>query len=291
MYDVAKPDYTIWQFTDEIYKVVRFKRSGYDGPPSLLKLHKDLQETNDTKLDNNYSRAKSKVLQYALCNPWTWFFTGTLDKGKYDRHDLQKYHDDLSQFIRDQRKKHKAKIQYLLVPEAHKDGAWHMHGLIHNLPESAIEVFTLDKHPAKVVKGGYKNWVDYSEKFGFCSLGRIKHPVATAFYVSKYVSKDVSKRAGDMGKHLHFASRPLRSASAVSDVYGSCSELDSKLTWHGDFCSTGMVKDEDWTFAVRFDENIPFNLPQTEQLQPEKGFHPSKLTPEYLQLNFDQKWW
>ena len=59
------------------------------------------------------------VLQYALCNPWDYFFTGTIDRTKFNRFDLATYQSRLSQFIRDKRKKYHSQIQFLLVPEHH----------------------------------------------------------------------------------------------------------------------------------------------------------------------------
>lgn len=80
------PLYAIHQFREDVFKVVAFKRRL---DPDALFLHDPGEENrNDTKLDNNFSRARSMVLQYALCNPWDDFFTGTLDKAKYDRYNL-----------------------------------------------------------------------------------------------------------------------------------------------------------------------------------------------------------
>lgn len=70
------PLYAIHQYRDDIYKVVAFRRRA----PSVVRLRREEQQVNDTKLDNNFSRARSMVLQYALCNPWEYFFTGTLDR-------------------------------------------------------------------------------------------------------------------------------------------------------------------------------------------------------------------
>ena len=80
-----------------------------------------------------------------------------------------------------------------------------------------------------MVNSDYMNWPDYQQKFGFCSLGPVKHPIATAFYITKYVSKDLSLRGKDVGKHLYFHSRPLKKAEHASNVYfynmGKCWEL------------------------------------------------------------------
>ena len=95
-----------------MFKVVAFK--GNRDPDAVFVRTREEQQTNDNKLANNFSRARSMVLQYALCNPWDYFFTGTLDEKKYDRYNVDKFMNDLSQFVRDKRKKYDAKFQVLL---------------------------------------------------------------------------------------------------------------------------------------------------------------------------------
>lgn len=250
------PLYTIHQYREDIYKVVCSKRNlGADG---LYLRDPDEFQRNENKLDNNFSRARSMVLQYALCNPWDYFFTGTLDRAKQDRHNLDTFASRLMQFIRDKRKAYQAKFQVLLVPERHENGAWHIHGLVYGLPPSALIPFYCMRQmgefvPDKLVNGGFFNWPDYMGKFGFCSLAPIRDPIATAWYITKYVSKDLSRRAGDLGKHLYFHSRPLRTAERVSDVYAYNRQLEDYCVNDYDFCKTGMVENAAWYFPYVWD--------------------------------------
>lgn len=95
------PLYTIHKYREDTFKVVCFKRNLDSDGLALRVRDPDEFQHNETKLDNNLSRARSMVLQYALCNLWEWFFTGTLDKRKYDRFNLDKYMIDLPQWVRD----------------------------------------------------------------------------------------------------------------------------------------------------------------------------------------------
>lgn len=279
MAGLVSPIYTIHQYTEEIYKVICFK--GVRDPEKVLLRDRSEDRHNDTKLDSNFSRARSMVLQYALCNPWEYFFTGTLDQAKFDRYDLDTYSARLMQFIRDKRKKYAAKFQVLLVPEQHKDGAWHIHGLVHDLPETALAPFT-PPTPRHLIENGFLNWPDYMEKFGFCSLAPIRDPVATAFYITKYVSKDLSRRAGDLGKHLYFHSRPLRKAEKASEVYLYNPELEDYCTADFDFCKTGMVEDAAWYFPYQWDGT---EIPAEQSLVPKpvenplQNFQPWTIDP------------
>ena len=88
----------------------------------LVKHKKGIQITNNTdfenvhskgieKLENNISRAKSSVTEYALCNNWEFFVTLTIDKKKQDRYDLQKYIHDLGVWIGNYNKKYDTKLK------------------------------------------------------------------------------------------------------------------------------------------------------------------------------------
>lgn len=253
---IVQPRYTITRYTDQIYKIVRFNRSCFSLPG--LRDHSQ-DKHHDAKLDPSISRARSVVLQIALCNDWEYFFTGTLDQSKMDRYDLKEFNRSLSQWIRDRRKTYGSKIEFLLVPEMHKDGAWHIHGLLRGVPDSALQDFLPGVHPDKLCFKGYKWWPDYSRKFGFCSLGRIRNPVACAFYIAKYITEDLGNRRSQLGRHLYYASWHLARAYRIASLFGWHSALDCLLDHHYDFCSTGMTKisdNVDWTFPLQFDENI-----------------------------------
>lgn len=96
------PLHSIHQYSEEIYKVVAFK--GIRDPENPRVRDREHEQHYDAKLNEAFCRAKSLVLQYALCNPWDWFFTGTLDETKFNRYNLDGYQQKLSQFIRDKRK-------------------------------------------------------------------------------------------------------------------------------------------------------------------------------------------
>lgn len=165
---------------------------------------------NDEKLLNNLIRAKTKVREYALCNYFEYFATFTLDKDKYDRYNLPKFIKDLGQFIRDYRKKYKSNIQYLLIPEQHKDGAWHIHGLLMGIKEEHLISFdTIPGVPGRLKNRGYYNFVLYEKKFGFNSLGKIKDTDKVANYITKYITKDFGKDI-ELNHKSYYCSRGLK---------------------------------------------------------------------------------
>lgn len=255
--------HTVYQYTADIYKFVQWYsvriRSG-PGP-------KDQQKHHDHKLASSISRAKRVILEKALCNEWEWFCTFTISKDHFDRKNLETWRDSFTQWMRDQRKKGK-KIRYLLVPEMHQDGSWHAHGFLSGLAESDLISFADmhkrgDKVPRKLWKSSYMNWEAYQQKFGFCSLGKIKNSTAAGFYVTKYITKENDRMVKAVGLHSYYASLGLNTAQKFVDFFGRDPLVDKLLVNKYDFCATGMthLKDRvDWGMkAVELAEAAPYS--------------------------------
>lgn len=166
---------------------------------------------NDEKLANNISRSRSRVLELALCNPWEWFVTLTLDGRKQQRDDLDGFVKDLGNWVGNFNRKYGCKMKYLLVPELHDDGkSWHMHGLFHDVPASAV---VRNEH-------GYFDIPYYRNRFGYISLSVVKSHERVSHYITKYISKSMSARIGDRAKHLFYSSKGLNSRIIVLETSG-----------------------------------------------------------------------
>lgn len=218
--------YSIKKYNDDLYKFtfhkVPVRNSGFE-KINNVPMNRS-RDVNDEKLDNHISRAKNKIFEYAACNEFDYFLTLTLDSKKYDRYDLGKYIKDLGQMIRDYRKKYKVDIQYLLIPEPHQDGAWHMHGLIKGIPKEQLKLFTLeDKLPYRLrelIQEGRKiyNWEKYSEKFGWCTLEPVRSQEAVAKYITKYITKSLKlELKREKEKKLYYVTRGLKTAVKVKE--------------------------------------------------------------------------
>jgi len=166
---------------------------------------------------------------------------------------------------------------------------WHVHGLISNLSGTTVRRFH-PPEPWNLVNGNCLNWPDYMCNFGFCSLDSVKYPVATAFYITKYVSKELSLRDGDLGKYLYFHSRPLQKAEHASNVYLSNVGLDKICIHDHDFCKTGTVQNASWVFPQRDGAEVvdEISLDPLKPLKPELGFRPWEIGPFYEQTVIPQ---
>lgn len=197
--------------------------------------------SNDSKLENNIIRAKSKIFELAFCNLWQYFFTGTLDAAKYDRTDLAKFHKDLTQFIRNYNRRFQVNIKFLFIPELHSDGkSWHLHGFIMGLPIEHLKQFQvgdiMGKAIAEKVKNGETvfNWLAYAKKFGFCDLEPIRNGEAVSKYVTKYINKELGNCVTALGAHLYYHSKGLAVARRVA--LGDASAVADVFSWeHADY--------------------------------------------------------
>lgn len=182
---------------------------------------------NNKKMENNISRAKSAVTEYALCNDWEHFVTLTIDKKKQDRYDMKKYIHDLGVWIGNYNKKYNTKLSYLLIPEKHEDGATHCHGLFNGVSSDSLTIN----------KNNYLDMPYYFNRFGYISLSPIKNKDACAFYMTKYITKDMSCRLEDVGEHLYYCSRGLKRKEVF--LYGDI-DIDDKYKrafYRNEYCN------------------------------------------------------
>lgn len=184
--------------------------------------HSARGSVNEEKLENNIIRAKNKIFELAFCNPWDWFFTGTLNSEFYNRADLKKFKKDLSQYIRNYNRKYQLDIDYLLIPELHSDGVnWHIHGLIHGLPAEHLQRFQIGdkigKALSKKVRRGdiVYNWSAYAKKFGFCDLEPIMSVERLSKYITKYINKSLFNSVRELNANLYYRSCGLKTAKTL----------------------------------------------------------------------------
>lgn len=202
------------------------------------------------KLTNNLSRAKGKVFEYAMCNDFDYFITLTLNREYHNASDLSLYIKKLGQFIRNYRSKFNVNIQYILIPEKHKDGNWHMHGLIRGIPDSHFHIN----------KNGYLDWAAYSDRFGYCSLSKVQNNVAVSKYITKYISKSFNEGGGvtERNKKLYYNSRGLEKATKVIEGQFDSNVLEKiKFDFENKYVS---LKDLDKAQFIHFVQSIESNI-------------------------------
>lgn len=189
-----------------VFKVVNLKMVRVSGLEDNRK-RSAKNTVNNEKLENNIARSKSRVKEYVLCNPWDYFCTLTIDKTKYDRYNLKTYYADFSKFIQNYNRfcNDDEIVKYILIPEMHKDNAWHMHGFLKGIRKRDIYI---NQH-------GYLGWNRYEDKFGYISFAPIRDIEKSSNYILKYMTKDTSRNVSDLGNHLYYSSKGLKTAEMI----------------------------------------------------------------------------
>ena len=170
----------------EIFKRVVFDspiiKIGPKGP--LRRKEGHMKASEKEKLRIAKSRAKSKVRDYVMTNgDLSYFVTYTLDpKLVEDRYDEEKIYKRMRNWLSDRVKRDEFK--YVLVPEEHKDGAWHFHGFVNK---------------------------DLEWKYGFKKVaemgpGPYRSPMVS--YATSYINKDGKKFNGRHYLHSNNLKEP-----------------------------------------------------------------------------------
>lgn len=146
-------------------------------------------EANEWNKLRSIRRSKELVKAIGNMNEWDYFFTGTFDKEKVgDRKALDKLKKSTLEFFKNQSKKYG--IKYLLIPELHKDGALHWHGLIRD-PDDLLKLTDSGKkHNGRTI-WNMDSWNKY-KGFNTCvEIGKgVDDVMAVSNYISKYISKN-----------------------------------------------------------------------------------------------------
>lgn len=134
-----------------------------------------------------FKRSKNMIYKLACNNkPWDYFVTFTFNSDKVDRYDFSEVSKKLSKWIDNIKQKYNCKdMGYIIVPEKHKDGAWHFHGLFKNCDNlNFIDSGIKDKQGRTIY-----NISNY--KFGFTTATKLSDIDKAVSYILKYISKDL----------------------------------------------------------------------------------------------------
>lgn len=231
--------YTIRQYSDNVFRTIRYSSVPLRGFSHGVKVS---ERSNEEKLEASRLRAQRTIIEIALCNHWDYFVTFTISPDRFNRFDLDSIWGRMSQWFRDQRKQLcYENLSYMLVPEKHADGAWHFHGFMSGIPDHALSFFVSGIHPQHLCNGVYLNWRDLSAKFGFCSLDPVRDQVRSAFYCSKYFTKDRFRNVTEIGSHMYYVSRGLLRAQTVGYCYESKPFFDNSIEHKSVFCDVGWL--------------------------------------------------
>ena len=208
---------------------------------------KSQKSLNDKKLKNNIIRAKNNIQNYALSNNFKYFITITINQ-KYDRYNLDILRLNFSYIIKEINRKHNLSVKYLIVPEQHKNGAWHFHGF---LTEDIQQVIYYNQY-------GYKS-IKELENLGFHNIDEVRSIEKCSNYVTKYISKNLGDNI-EISKHSYFASKGLLKPQLVEDIIYNNEYFNNKFfEFKNDFCYVKTIpEDEYYNFVTLLKNSCNF---------------------------------
>ncbi len=206
-----------------------------------------IEEHFDNVSQESLRRTKSKIYDYARCNQWEYFVTFTFSKDKVNRYDYSECTKKLSKWLNNLKSKNKD-LKYVVVPERHKDGAFHFHGLFSGLNQKEIKYSgrnvikrVKSENRSKFIKTSQQIFLFSSYKLGWMSATKVQSQERCCMYITKYITKDLCSVT--FGKKRYWASRNLDVPFEetlyldVTDRFILKGELTEEATYHKNLCA------------------------------------------------------
>lgn len=136
---------------------------------------------------------RNEIIDLALnnLNLWEYFVTLTFNDlelgGTYSH---IKVLEKLQNWLKVQRRNN-PNMYYLFVPEFHKSGRIHFHGLVGNVPNWKLEKSRNSNNNRLIKVNGKQIYNLLNYKLGFSTISFIEDKFKVSLYISKYVTKDL----------------------------------------------------------------------------------------------------
>ncbi len=170
-------------------------------------------EEQKNEWDRIRSIRRSKDLVKAIGNMYDWFYFFSVSIVKelvVDRIDLDKLNKSTLEFFKNHSKKYG--IKYLLIPELHKDGALHWHGLIRDVNDQLKLTDSGKKYNGRIIYNMY-SWNKYK---GFNTCVEIGKEDDDKMAVSNYITKYISKNDDRIFDKYYYSSQGLVNHPKIS---------------------------------------------------------------------------
>lgn len=201
-------------------------------------LSDDVKKERSERVSLN--RTKQSIYELAYNNKWDWFITFTFSDS-VDRYLYDICTKRVRIWLNNLQKRKCPNLKYLIVPEQHKDGAWHIHGLLANC--DGLEF--VDSGRVSIGRKAYirtdKNsdhlWIYNipSWQYGFSTATAVQDNAKTCSYMCKYITKELC--TGLKNKRRYFASKNCK--KVVKENYNwATDDIENMIN---DFYAQGLV--------------------------------------------------
>lgn len=190
-------------------------------------------------IQNSVKRTKDAIFDYSNATCWKWFCTFTFSQKCVERDNFCAVSKKMTSWLRNMRQRYCPDMKYVLVPERHRDGSWHFHGLFADcdgfnfVPALNNKEFyrgKLNKQYLKPLKRKGQQVYNLSNfKLGFTDCTEVKDTKKVANYILKYITKELC--VDTPGRKRYWCSQNLKKPSEetfVTDIE-FCSFVETLL--------------------------------------------------------------
>lgn len=164
-------------------------------------------EAQEARTRQQIYAIRRKIKGYALCNGFRWFVTLTFDPEKVNSSDYETAKNTLLKWCRKMRDRH-GQFDYLMIPELHKSGAVHFHGLLGDVTAYFVEAVNA-KTGNPVIRHNRQVYNLPEWEYGFSDCEEIESPERAASYITKYVTTALLTDKEMYNKKRYFNSQGL----------------------------------------------------------------------------------
>ena len=174
---------------------------------------------NPDSVKRSLNRTRTKIADLIACNDFEWFGTFTFghkwcpNPCPKTKDECKRFDDDfvrkkLAQFLNHEQRD-TGKFPYLIVPERHKSGALHFHGLFKGYQGELKNSGVLDPTGRQVYNMTRFNGI------GFSNFSRIENVKATANYCRKYITKTLAE---EKNRRRYWHSKGLKTPTMTYNI-------------------------------------------------------------------------
>ena len=187
-------------------------------------VHHATQEENDRR---SFNRSKNMIYTYSRSTRWGVFVTVTFNADKIDRYNYDECSSNLRKWLNNQRR-NAPDLQYLFVPEQHKDGAWHFHGLLANTGNMKFKDSGKRTKDKRVIYN-MEAWTN-----GFTTAVDVYNTHGVSKYIGKYITKDLCGLT--KGRNRYFVSNNLPTPKTSTFLVTDDNDFNDLLQTIADSC-------------------------------------------------------
>lgn len=193
----------------------------------------------ETSMVSSLKRTKKKIYEHAFANDWSggWFFTITFDPEQVNSFDYDECYHRVYQFLKNV-KDQNPEFKYLFVPELHKSGRWHFHGIGANCDKLQFEKSGIVKNRKEIYNINKRSF-----KYGFTTATKIESTEKVSNYITKYITKELVSMS--KGKHRYIYSKNLSKPQSETFFDDDLKFMELLLSKNKNLAKIKKVKDEE----------------------------------------------